>query len=376
VRVAMVAEQLLAPVPGGIGRYTRELSAALVRSAGSDDALTAWTAWHRDTSPATLPGVRGPRRLILPRRPLAAAWQWGLGPTPRGADLVHAPSLLFPPPRRAAALVVSVHDTVPWTHPHTLTARGARWHRAMAERAVRAGATLAVLTEAVGAELQEVLPALKPDRVRVLGAGVADELRTPASAEHTAAVRERFALPDRFILSLATLEPRKGLDVLITALAQLGPAAPPLLVVGQPGWGGVDLAAAARAAGLREGAVRQLGRIEDADLAVVLRAADLLVAPSLAEGFGLPVVEAMALSTAVVCSDAPALVEVAGDAAMVVERGDARALADAIAAVLADETVQARLIAAGLARSARFTWDAVAVRTWQLYRELAGTPGL
>jgi glycosyltransferase involved in cell wall biosynthesis len=371
----MVAEQLLAPVPGGIGRYTRELSAALVRSAGSDDALTAWTAWHRSTSPASLPGVTGPRRLILPRRPLAAAWQWGLGPTPRGADLVHAPSLLFPP-RRRAALVVSVHDTVPWTHPHTLTPRGARWHRAMAERAVRAGATLAVLTEAVGAELQEVLPALKPDRVRVLGAGVSDELRAPPSAEHAAAVHERFALPDRFILSLATLEPRKGLDVLITALAHLGSAAPPLLVVGQPGWGGVDLGAAATAAGLREGAVRQLGRIEDADLAVVLRAADLLVAPSLAEGFGLPVVEAMAVGTAVVCSDAPALAEVVGEAAMVVGRGDARALADAIAAVLADEAVQARLIAAGLARSARFTWDAVAERTWRLYRELAGTPGL
>ncbi len=375
MRVAIVAEQLLGPVPGGIGRYTRELSAALVRSAGSDDALTAWTAWHRTTSPAALPGVRGPRRLSLPRRPLAAAWQWGLGPAPGGADLVHAPSLLFPPPR-GAALVVSVHDTVPWTHPHTLTPRGARWHRAMAERAVRAGATLAVLTEAVGAELQDVLPALPPDRVRVLGAGVSDELRAPPSAEHAAAVRARLALPDRFILSLATLEPRKGLDVLITALAQLGPGAPPLLVVGQPGWGGVDLAAAARAAGLREGAVRQLGRIEDADLAVVLRAADLLVAPSLAEGFGLPVVEAMAVGTAVVCSDAPALVEVAGDAAMVVGRGDARALADAVAAVLADETVRARLIAAGLVRSARFTWDAVAGRTWRLYRELAGVPGL
>jgi glycosyltransferase involved in cell wall biosynthesis len=134
VRVAIVAEQLLAPVPGGVGRYTRELSAALARSAGPDDVVSGWVAWHRNAAAAVLPGVLGPRRLALPRRALAAAWERGLGPAPRGADIVHAPSPLFPP-QRAAPQVVSIHDTVPWTHPETLTPRGARWHRAMAERA-------------------------------------------------------------------------------------------------------------------------------------------------------------------------------------------------------------------------------------------------
>ncbi len=371
----MVAEQLLAPVPGGIGRYTRELSAALARLAGPDDGLSSWVAWHRDTAAAVLPGLAGPRRLALPRRALAAAWERGVGPAPRGADVVHAPSLLFPP-RRGGPQVVSIHDTVPWTHPETLTPRGARWHRAMAERAVRSGATIAVLTEAVGAELRDVLPGLAADRVRLLGAGVSDELRTPPTPAQVAEVRERLGLPEHFVLSVATLEPRKGLDVLIAALARLGPEAPPLLVAGRPGWGGVDLDTAARAAGLAEGAVRALGHITDADLAVVLRAAELLVAPSLAEGFGLPVAEAMAAGTAVVCSDAPALVEVAGDAAVVVPRGDARLLADAIGAVAADASARAGLIAAGLARSQRFTWVAVAERSWRLYRELGTERGL
>jgi glycosyltransferase involved in cell wall biosynthesis len=371
----MVAEQLLAPVPGGIGRYTRELSAALALSAGPDDALSGWVAWHRDTVAAALPGVLGPWRLALPRRALAAAWQRGVGPAPRGAEVVHAPSLLFPP-RRGVPHVVSIHDTVPWTHPETLTPRGARWHRAMAERAVRDGATIAVLTEAVGAELRSVLPGLAADRIRFLGAGVSDALRAAPTPGHVAAVRERLGLPEHFILSVATLEPRKGLDVLIAALARLGPAAPTLLVVGRPGWGGVDLDTAAQAAGLREGAVRALGHIADADLAVVLRAADVLVAPSLAEGFGLPVAEAMAVGTAVVCSDAPALVEVAGDAAVVVPRADARLLADAIEVVAGDSSARTGLIAAGLARAERYTWVAVAERSWRLYRELGAEGGL
>jgi glycosyltransferase involved in cell wall biosynthesis len=189
-------------------------------------------------------------------------------------------------------------------------------------------------------------------------------------------VRERLELPERFILTLATLEPRKGLDVLIAALARLGAGAPPLLVVGQPGWGGVDIDATARAAGLPVGAVRTLGRIDDADLSVVLRAANALVAPSRAEGFGLPVAEAMAVGTAVVCSDAPALVEVAGDAAMIVARGDDGVLAEAIEAVWADEALRGRLSEAGVLRSARYTWDAVAQRAWRLYRELGRVSGL
>ncbi|MDQ2750926.1 MAG: glycosyltransferase family 4 protein [Actinomycetota bacterium] len=375
MRVAVVTEQLLAPVPGGIGRYTRELSAALARCAGRADAVSTWTAWHRDPTAAAVPGVAGPRRLPLPRRALAAVWEHGVGPAPRGADLVHAPSLLVPPARRGCARVVTVHDAVPWTHPETLTPRGARWHRAMAERVVRGDATIAVVTEVVALELREVLPGLAADRIRVLGAGVSEEFRAGPSPGQVAEVRSRLVLPERFILTLATLEPRKGLDVLIAALARLGAGAPPLLVAGQPGWGSVDLDATARAAGLPSGAVRGLGRIEDRELSVVLRAAELLVAPSLAEGFGLPVAEAMAVGTCVLCSDAPALVEVAGDAAVIVARGDAAALAEAIEATLADGALRDRLSAVGLLRSKRYTWDSVAQRAWDLYRELGGVDG-
>jgi glycosyltransferase involved in cell wall biosynthesis len=267
--------------------------------------------------------------------------------------------------------VVTIHDAVPWTHPETLTPRGARWHRAMAERAARSAAAITVPTQAVADELADVLPAVRDMPVHVLGAGVARALVRVPDPDYAERVAAALTLPERFVLSLATLEPRKGLDVLIDALAALGASAPQLLVVGQPGWGGVDPASAARHAGLPSGRLRVLGRISDPELAVVLRRATMLVAPSRAEGFGLPVAESMAVGTPVVCSDAPALVEVVGSAAAVVPRGDAGALAVAIAKLFDDSADRDRMARAGRARAAMFDWDGVARRAWNLYRSLA-----
>lgn len=366
--VGIVVEQALSRVPGGTGRFALELAAALARTQESGDRVTSWTAWHRDLSLAAVAGVRGPRRLAAPSRGLAVLWERGVGPAPRRGDVVHAPTLLLPP-RRGRPLVVTVHDTVPWTHPGTLTPRGVRWHRAMARRAVRTADALTVPTQAVADELREVLPAAARLPVRVLGAGVSGALRCGDPA-----VADGLDLPSRYLLSLATLEPRKGLDVLLAALAGLGDAAPALVVVGQPGWGGVDVAGQARRLGLREEAVRVLGRLDDAVLAGVLRRADALVVPSRAEGFGLPVIEAMAAGTAVIVSDAPALVEVAGGAARVTPRDDPVALGEAIMA-LGDEATRSALVAAGRVRAADFDWDEVGRRAWELYRELA-QPGM
>lgn len=365
--VAVLLEQCYAAVPGGTGRYSRELARALAQTATDGRAVTGWTAWHRDPEPARVAGVDGPHRLPLPRRGLVAAWGRGFGPTPR-AGLVHAPTLLFPPVRRIP-LVVTVHDAVPWTHPETLTPRGVAWHRATAERAVRVAAAIVVPTRAVRDELESRLP-LDGVRVVVVGEGVSPDLAVPPDADARA---ERLDLPSEgYLLSLATLEPRKGLDVAVQALARPGAPDLPLLVAGQPGWGGVDLAAEAARAGLPPGRVRTLGRLSDPDLAVVLSRATALVQPSRAEGFGLPVLEAMALGVPVVSSDAPALVEVGAGATLVVPRDDAEALATALAEVASDPALRGRLAAAGRARAAEFTWEAVGTAMWALYAELAG----
>jgi glycosyltransferase involved in cell wall biosynthesis len=235
------------------------------------------------------------------------------------------------------------------------------WHKLMAERAARFADAIVAPTQAVAAELAGLLPARATSRLHALGGGVARALL----AEPAPAVVERVAarLPERYLFSLATLEPRKGLDVLVAALDRLGPAAPPLVVAGQPGWGGVELD--------RPG-VQVLGRIPDDELGVVLRRAAALVMPSRAEGFGLPVAEAMAVGTPVIASDVPALAEVAGDAAVLVPPGDPLALAGAIEELLDDEAAARKLADAGRARAVDYDWDAVARRAWRLYQDLLG----
>jgi glycosyltransferase involved in cell wall biosynthesis len=357
----MVLEQVLSPVPGGTGRYATQLAAGLVAS--TPTTVSSWTAWHRDPSPARVPGVDGPYRLPLPRRPLVLAWERGRGPGPRRADVVHAPTLLFPPPR--APLVVTVHDAVPWTHPETLTPRGVRWHRSMAERAAIVADALIAPSEATAIALAEHLRLRRPPDVVPLGV---TPLPVPSDAEERAGALG--LPPGGYVLSLATLEPRKGLDVLLQAMVD--PAAPdlPLVLVGAAGWGGVDPLRVAADLGLPTGRVRVLGRIDDGDLAVVLDRATVLAVPSRAEGFGLPVVEGMAAGVPVVTSEDPALREVGGAAVLSARTGDPAALADTLAQASGDGGLRARLIAAGAARAAHYSWAQCASAHAEVYRRV------
>ncbi|HLM06935.1 MAG TPA: glycosyltransferase family 1 protein [Blastococcus sp.] len=365
MRVDMLTEQLLAPVPGGTGRYTAEVCAALAAGAPPGSSVQGWTAWHRDVSAAAVPGAPPPRRLPLPRRALTLAWEHGVPVRPSGGDLVHAPTLLAPP-RGRRPLVVTVHDAVPWTHPETLTPRGARWHRRMAERTVPSADAVVVPTHAVARELSSFLSL--PARVVVTGAGVGEQLGSPADADER---RRRLGVPEgEYVLTVATLEPRKGLDVLLAALAERPGSLPPLVIAGQAGWGGVRPEALAAELGLPAGAVRPLGRLSDADLAAVLHGATVLAAPSRAEGFGLPVLEAMVAGVPVVSSDAPALVEVGGGATVVTPVGDPARLAAALREVVSDAALRRSLAYSGRRRSADFSWASVGAQLWELYASL------
>lgn len=348
-RVGLLLEQCLAPVPGGTGRYSRELALALLRTAPAGSSVAGFTAWHR--SPLSVPGIRV-ARLALPRRALVAAWERGFGPSVPG-DVVHAPTPLHPPRGR---LVVTVHDAVPYTHPETLTPRGVRWHRAMIERAARLADLIVVDTQAVADELARfvALP-----EVLVVSPGVTSDLALPADAAERA---ERLALPERYLLTVSTLEPRKGLRELVEALREVPGI--PLLCVGQPGWGDVSVESVAAAAGVD---ARVVGQVSDADLAVLLNRATALVVPSLSEGFGLPLLEGMAAGTPVLTSDAAALVEVAGGAALAVPLTD---LVDGLRQITTDDGLRARLRAAGPVRAASYSWQGAATRLWRAYRNV------
>jgi glycosyltransferase involved in cell wall biosynthesis len=229
----------------------------------------------------------------------------------------------------------------------------------MAARAARAADAVVVPTRAVADELAQRVSGPAP--VHVIPHGVAEALAAPSAA----AAPELPSLPERFVLAVGTLEPRKGIDVLVRAMAGVEGAS--LVLVGQPGWGGVDAAALAREHGLPESRLCQLGRLPDTALAEVLRRAAALAAPSLAEGFGLPVLEAMAAGTPVVHSDAPALLEVAGGAGVAVPRGDAAALAARLGEVLGSPDRAARMAEAGRRRAAGFCWRRAAEAVWALH---------
>ncbi|MET0235533.1 MAG: glycosyltransferase family 1 protein [Kibdelosporangium sp.] len=365
--LVVLTEQLLAPVPGGTGRYTRELLHAMVRHAPAGWTVVGVTARHRSPGAAQIPGIDGPRMLPLPRRGLAIAWERGLKLWP-GGDAVHAPTPLAPPaPRRGRSLVVTVHDTVPFTHPETLTQRGAAWHQTMIRRAALHATAIVVPTAAVAAELSQHAPG--PARVHVISHGVpAAVTRLP---ENSDTIADRLGLPENYVLAVGTVEPRKGLDVLVEAMAR--PAAPdlPLVIAGPPGWGGVDLARIAAEAGLSPGRLHLLGKLSDAELAVVLHRATVLAVPSMAEGFGLPLLEAMAVGVPIVHSDAPALVEVAGGTGVLARRNDPAALANALHSVVAFPEHTATLVEAARARAARFTWNRAAASLWKLHVELS-----
>ncbi|GLK17660.1 glycosyltransferase family 4 protein [Herbiconiux flava] len=374
----VVVDQLVAPVPGGIGRYTLELTRQLIATAPRDcdveGIVSAIPQATADSLSSRLPGLAGLHRATLPRRELAAAWQHGvIGSS--GSGMVHATSLMAPlrkHDRRAdigTQTAVTIHDVVPWTHPETLTPRGVSWHRAMAKRAARYADAVVVPTHAVAEELSRHFRF--GDRLRVIGGAVSDELRLPANP---AARALELSLPDEYLLAVGTLEPRKGLAALIEALALPATGSLPLLIAGPSGWGDVDVASVAAAAGVDPARVRVLGFLSDTDLALVLERATVFVYPSLAEGFGLPLIEAFDFGTPVIHADVPALLEVADGSTHVVTRTTPAEypgqLAAAIADVVSDAALRTRLSISGLDRARAFSWRDSAEKVWQLHADL------
>jgi len=373
----VILDQLAAPVPGGIGRYTEELTRHLISTAPAgcevEGVTSALTGEQAADIEAKVPGLVRLRQSLLARRGLATAWQFGIA-TSTKHNMIHAPSLLAPlrphdhVNNPGDQIAVTIHDVVPWTHPETLTKHGVSWHKAMAKRAKKYADAIVVPTHAVANELAEILGG--EDRIRVIGGAVSSSLAVPPDANTRA---HALNLPTDFILSVGTLEPRKGLTELIQALALPDAPALPLLVVGPPGWGDLDVAAVANQAGLPEGRVRTLGFVSDTDLAIILDRATMFVYPSFAEGFGLPVIEAFHLGTPVIHSDAPALLEVGADAGLVVERGGAEypeRLAHALTRLATDSELAMQLSVAGRDRARAFSWRDSAERVWQLHADL------
>ena len=370
----VIVEAMLDPTPGGISRYTEELTRELIRSAPSgcsvEGVIAASTEAAYSSVRERLPGLAGLHKSTLARRELTAAWQHGFTRLP---GMIHSPSLLAPLARHdrlnnGDQIAVTVHDVVAWTHPESIGSRAAAWPKAMAKRAQKYADAIVVPTHTVGDQLADIGDF--GDRIRVIGAAVSSKLTRPVDADARA---ERLGLPERYLLAVDGLEAHRGIGELIRALAQPGAAELPLLIVG-PADGDEALAAIIAEVALPDGHVRGLGNLADADLAVVIERATVFVVPSLEEGFGIRMIEAFHFGTPVVHSDAAALIEVAGDAGVVVARADAdgypERLARAISQVVEDSALAERLGISGQDRAKAFSWRNSAEKVWQLHADL------
>jgi glycosyltransferase involved in cell wall biosynthesis len=259
---------------------------------------------------------------------------------------------------------VTIHDVVPWTHPETLTSRGADFHRRMGARAALDADLIVTPTVAVADQVRHLL-APRAEVAPVLP-GFSSDLTVPDDARER---RARYVRDGDYLLFVGTSEPRKGLDTLLDALSEPQLKGESLVVVGPRGWGGVDVDRGARARGI-QGRVTVTGRVDDADLSSLYAGASLVVMPSRAEGFGLPVLEAMNLGVPVITSDDPAMREVGGGATQTFPVGDPTALAAAISRVLGDATLRADMIGTGRMRALDFDWSDSARMLWNLYSRL------
>jgi glycosyltransferase involved in cell wall biosynthesis len=355
VRVAYTLEQCWHDAPGGTAVAALEVARHLAPCSGV--TLVGVAGRHRAAPP---PAWRSPipiAQLPLSRPLLYESWLRVRRPLVEGAtgpvDLAHATAFVPCPTR--APLVVTIHDLA-WAHaPGRHTRQGLRVLRRSLD-VTRDSATV-VVTSSEASRRDLEAHGIEAERVRLVPLGVD---HTPVGADDVSAVRQRYGLPPVFVLFVGTLEPRKNLRRLATAMAALRDPTP-LVVAGPTGWGDV-------ASGIT-GDVRFLGFVAPADLPALYAAADVFAYPSEFEGFGLPVLEAMAQATPVVTSAGTATEEVAGDAAVLVDPFDV----DAIAAGIEDARCRAdELAVAGRGRAATMTWDAAARSTLAVYREVAG----
>jgi glycosyltransferase involved in cell wall biosynthesis len=359
VRAAYTLEQCWHRVPGGTAVAAVELARALKNR--DDVSLIGVAAAHRNPPPEPFTPPIDVKHVPLPRLALYEAWHRLRSPRVERAtgevDLIHATALTIPP--KSKPLVVTVHDLAWLKSPDHFTSRGVRFFNRGLELALRDADLVLCPSEATK---RDCLGAgWRPETVRVVPLGVAAPAATDAAV---ADARARYVLNKPYVLWTGTVEPRKNLPALLDAWASID-SDHDLVLVGPQGWN-EDLGGRLNVAG-----VRRLGFVPQPDLAPLYAGAAAFCFPSLTEGFGFPVLEAMSQGTPVVTSRGTSTEELAGDAAVLVDPRDTRSIAEGLRAVLEDEALARKLGDAGRERAARYSWATTAEDVANAYAEVA-----
>lgn len=376
VRVAIDARAALSRERTGIGYYVTYLLRLLPRV----DPATTYLAWYPSLR-ATV-RVKRKRRLEVDRAPnletrvtpIPAAWLETRSlrhAIPRAEWMVRF-DVLFAPnfmslPTRTPRLVLTVHDLAFRLFPQTAPLATRKWLGPL-EDSLRQARRIIAVSEQTRRDLLDTSP-VQADRVSVVPLGVDTDVFRPASRDAVKAVRQRYGIDGPYVLTLGGIEPRKNLPAIVQAYAFLNADVRPTLVLAGPvaprnpeGWALLQPALDDLPSHVRARIVLT-GYVSETDKVALLSGAEALVFPSLYEGFGLPVIEAMACGTPVLTSNVSALPETAGDAALLVDPSDLEAIAEGMVRLLADAPLKDRLRASGLARAKTFSWKQTAVGT-------------
>jgi glycosyltransferase involved in cell wall biosynthesis len=362
MRVAVTLEQCWHSVPGGTAVAALELVRAL--DGRGDVELIGAAARHRRPPPEAWRPPITVRHLWPPRSLLYELWHARLPITPRveratgPVDVVHGTAVAFP--RAEAPVVMTIHDLAFLDAPDLVTKHGLRFFQRGTDLA-REHARLVMCSSR--ATMDDCVAAgFDVDRLRLVPLGVR---AVPRTLEEVSRARAKFGLAQPYVMFNGTVEPRKNLHRLLKAFARIPRHDVDLVLVGPAGWNeslDADLAPL-------DGRVHVLGFVERRDLEALLAGAEVFCLPSLKEGFGLPVLEAMSQGAAVVTSRGTSTAEVAGDTALLVDPLDEGAIAEAIEALLEDRALAERLALAGQERAATFTWERTADAAMAVYTE-------
>lgn len=358
----------------GVGNYTYFLLKALLAE-DTGRTFHGFSSGRQEICLEGLEGVRSHRHVPLPTRALYQCWStFGRPRVDRllgGVDLYHATNY-FLPPVASARRVVTFYDLAFLKHPEWCSPKIVGPFANNVRHFAREADALLVCSEATKRDVVELLGVV-PEKITV-AYGAVDEGFTPMSreaAEERVAQKLRLTLP--YLLFVSTLEPRKNIEGLLRAFARIKQEIPHTLVLaGAPGWNMGHLDARIQSLGL-ESRVRRMGYVADrADLPTLYAAADAFVFPSFYEGFGLPVLEAMTCGCPVIVSNRASLPEVAGDAARYVDPDNMEDIAQAMREVLQEPELRASMRERGVAQARKFSWNACAEATLDVYRRVAG----
>jgi alpha-1,3-rhamnosyl/mannosyltransferase len=349
----------------GIGRYAVNLAQAMAGLLREDEELHIL----RDSTRQTLfDGFQASERTRIhetPISPFSPRQQWVIPRLLRQerANVYHSPYLLMPLFPGVPTLV-TVHDLIPLLFPAESSPKARIFFRFALAAALRVADKVITVSEATRRDLLNAHPKAAA-KTQVCLEGPAQGF-APASEEAISSAKARYKLPDRYLLYVGSNKPHKNLMRLAHAWSETKREKIVLAIAGVviPGY---------PAPSETEGSLRLLGRVEDADLPALYSGAELFVFPSLYEGFGLPVLEAMACGAAVACSRCSSLPEVAGDAAVYFDPSDPDSIRQRVRDTLARPELLIELRRKSLLQAARFSWEQAARETLALYRALSRT---